>query len=688
MPSSQEAWGIDVGTTALKAIKLRREGDKVYLEAMEVVEHSGFLSEPDADRKEIVGESLAKFIEKHPLRGERVFISASGASSFARFVKLPPVEPRRIPEIVKFEAIQQIPFPLDQVIWDYHPFQSPESPDVEIGIFAIKTDILGALLADFRALGVTVHGVQVAPLCVYNALLFEDKGKDKGTIVIDIGADHTDLIIMDQGRLWMRNINLGGNSFTESLAKTYRLQFRKSEELKKTAATNKFARQIFQALRPTFADIVAEIQRSVGYFNSSHRESRLEQIIGMGNSFRLPNLQKYLEQYLGMEVHRLDSFAKIEAPETRLAAGLSEQALGMPVAYGLALQGVGLGTITTNLLPIEIARQMLWRSKTPWFAATAALFVLGTATAGARYMMDSSAYYNSMHSPAIARDNQVIARVSGWQRQYTGINNTYHANVKRIDFFKNLMNRRPIWPLIYQTFYSSLPQAETSLAAKRKNWKIVLQSIQSTFQANLSPLTGSPAVPAVPGQPAAGVVQPSMTGSGYEVVVTGYTPYNPPLRILEHFRDTIKAAAGLKSDLPFHIVIPSGSLHEARIADIVGAGGGSGTAGLGFSPWGTTRGQFSSVFLPDYLPKVKATPENSQPTAPGGFNNGMPGGGVFPPGMPGGFPGGMPGGFGGGGNFGGGGQSGTATLGVIDPNTKKSLLHATAFRMTFLIYLR
>ena len=350
-----------------------------------------------------------------------------------------------------------------------------------------------------------------------------------------------------------------------------------------------------------------------------------------------------------------------------------------PVAYGLALQGVGLGTITTNLLPIEIARQMLWRSKTPWFAATAALFVLGTATAGARYMMDSSAYYNSMHSPAIARDNQVIGRVSRWQQEYTGINNTYHANVKRIDFFKNLMDRRSIWPQIYQTFYSSLPQAQASLAAKRKNWTIVLQSIQSTYQTNLSPLTGAAPGPAAPGRSAAGVAPAPMAGNGYEVVVTGYTPYDPPLRILEHFRDTIKDAAGLKSNLPFYIVIPSGSLHEARISDIVGTGGGSGTAGLGFSPWGATRGQFSSVFLPDYLPKVKTAPANNEATPPAGFNGGIPGGGAFPPG----FPGGMPGGF-----QGGGGQSDNTTLGVIDPNTKKSLLHATAFKMTFLIYLR
>ena len=237
MAGTQVAWGIDIGTTALKAMKLRREGDKLELLALDVIDHERFLTEVDVDRKEVVGQTLRKFLDRNPiLHREKVFVSSPGSTSFSRFVKLPPVDPKRIPDIVQFEAIQQIPFPLDQVNWDYQTFQSADSPDVEIGIFAIKKDLVTQLLNDFQLAGVTVHGVQISPLAVYNAMVYEGRLKDKGTIVLDIGADHTDLIIMDQGRLWLRTINLGGNSFTEALAKSFLQSFRRAEELKKKRA--------------------------------------------------------------------------------------------------------------------------------------------------------------------------------------------------------------------------------------------------------------------------------------------------------------------------------------------------------------------------------------------------------------------------------------------------------------------
>ena len=46
-------------------------------------------------------------------------ISVSGQSGLARFIKLPPVEAEKIPDIVRYEARQQIPFDLNDVIWDY-----------------------------------------------------------------------------------------------------------------------------------------------------------------------------------------------------------------------------------------------------------------------------------------------------------------------------------------------------------------------------------------------------------------------------------------------------------------------------------------------------------------------------------------------------------------------------------------
>ena len=674
MASSQSAWGIDVGTTAIKAIKLRREGTQVFLEAMEVIPHSRFLSEPDVDRREIVRESLTHFLERYPMRGERVFVGAPGSTSFSRFVKLPPVEVRKIPEIVRFEAIQQIPFPLDQVNWDYHSFRNPDSPDVEIGIFAIKADVVSTILADFQSLGIAVHGLQLAPLAVYNAVTFEGKGADKGTIFLDIGADHSDMIVVDQGRVWLRNINLGGNSFTESLAKSFRFTFEKAEDLKRTAVTSKYARQIFQAMRPTFADLVAEIQRSIGFYNASHRESRVEQIVGMGNLFRLSNLQKYLQQYLGMEVARLDGFAKIEVADAKMAAGLSDQALGMGVAYGLALQGVGLATIDTNLLPTAIARQMVWRKKYPWFAATAALFVLGTAAAAARYSMDSSAFRASINTTELQQAKRQIAAEAALHNQYDSISNTYKSNVAKISYYLNLGQKRQLWPRIIQTLYQSLPQAMKKKPTDVKDasdWKIVIQSVASSYHASLSGQTGGGTNTS--SSPMASR-RGALAGPGFQLVISGYTPYRNWGQILQVFQDRLGKLGGSAAKKPFVMVIVKGSLQFERIGDLESGGGGQNSGTLGFVPWGSQLGPFADEFLPRFLPKQSGTtipvrrshPNFQQENNFSGFSRGA-------------------GPFGAGGLIAGNGNS-RKIHGAINPDSGKSLNNATAFQMVVNVY--
>src|SRR3954468_21907798 len=108
MASAKFAWGIDVGNRALKAVKLVREADGLRIDDFEVIEHETVLSNAGDNRESLVQSALANFVQRHPFRGGQVAIGVSGQSSFARFIKLPPVEPKKIPEIVRFEAIQQI----------------------------------------------------------------------------------------------------------------------------------------------------------------------------------------------------------------------------------------------------------------------------------------------------------------------------------------------------------------------------------------------------------------------------------------------------------------------------------------------------------------------------------------------------------------------------------------------------
>jgi type IV pilus assembly protein PilM len=564
MAGTQVSWGLDVGTTSLKAIKLARSGEKVTIEAFDVVEHDKFLSEPDIDRDAIIRTSLAKFLERNPVRRDQLFVGVPGSQTFARFVKLPPVEPKKIPEIVKFEAIQQVPFPLDQVNWDYQTFQSPESPDVEVGIFAMKKELVAQVLSNFQAHKLTTSGVQMSPLAVFNAVEFDQMTDSKGTVVLDIGAEHTDLIFIDHGRLWLRTINIGGNNFTDALAKSFRLSFNKAEELKKTAATSKYARQVYQSMRPVFADLVVEIQRSIGFYNSSHRDSRLERVVGMGNPFKLPNLQKYLAQNLSMEVIRIESFKKATS-EGKIAAGLNEHILGMPAAYGLALQGLDLAEINTNLLPIEIAREMLWRKKRPWFIAAAALIAVGVGAAGFRTLeIDMPAFANATASPEHKANEAGISAINSFKQIYGSIPNTYDADKIQALQFVNLSNDRAIWPNIIHDIISALPQNEKSNAKSllspnvHDHRAIIIKSIDAQYANNVDAAEAAAAAALIAGgvsAPAAGSATPAaaaagaaasgpITGNrGFVITIKGYTPLTDHGQARNLIRDYLKTIA-------------------------------------------------------------------------------------------------------------------------------------------------
>src|SRR5436190_13954625 len=382
MASARFAWGIDIGNRALKAIKLVRDGDGLRSDDVEVIEHEQVLSNSGDNRDSLIQTALANFAQRHVTKGGVVAIGVSGQASFARFIKLPPVERNKIPSIVKFEAIQQIPFPLDQVEWSYQLFRQPDSPDVEVGIFAMRKELVNQQIKFFSDMQMDVQVVQMSPLAVYNAMYYDNRLADGTTMILNLGAENADLIIADGESVWLRSVPIGGNNFTEALVKAFKLNFAKAEDLKRNAQTSKYARQIFQAMRPIFADLVAEIQRSIGFYSSVHRDSRIKKIVALGNTFRLPTLQKYLQQNLQMDVERLDAFHAGAPDDGRLAAVLNDNIASMAGAYGLALQAMGQGKIQSSLLPQEIRKAKIWREKTKWFAIAATIFLAG---AGVKY---------------------------------------------------------------------------------------------------------------------------------------------------------------------------------------------------------------------------------------------------------------------------------------------------------------
>jgi len=417
MAGAKAIWAIDIGQCALKALHARLSGDVIEVDNFITIEHEQILSQPDADEPALIRGTLKKLVSKADLGRDPIILSVPGHRSFARFSKLPPVEPKKIPAIVDYEAKQQIPFGIDEVVWDYQVFRASDGPDIEVGIFAIKQSLIAQYLDYFRELNLTPIVVQTAPVALYNACLFEGMMGSDAVIIADVGAQNTNFLIAEGHRLWLRNIPIGGNNFTESLQKSFKLNFTKAEQLKRTAATSKYARAVFQSMRPVFSDLSAEFQRSVGFYTSVNREAEVQKVYALGNAFRLPGLLKFLQQNVGMPVERVETFGKL-----KLAGGLNEvefneNLLSFGVAYGLAVQGLGQAKVETDLMPPEVAKEAVWRGKKYWFGAAAACLVLAAGVVWLKGAGDSSkiASDRQEHEPRI---KQVVDKYDRYLREY------------------------------------------------------------------------------------------------------------------------------------------------------------------------------------------------------------------------------------------------------------------------------
>lgn len=404
--ASGSVWGIDIGQCALKALRCRAHDDpkKIVAEAFDYIEYPKILSQPGSDPAELIKDALKQFLSRNVVVGDRVAISVSGQAGLARFIKLPPVETKKIPDIVRYEARQQIPFDLNDVVWDYQRMgggsvEEGFALETEIGLFAMKRDAVFRALEPFLRLDIEVDIVQLTPLVLYNLVLFDQLGDlppadeydpdnpPESVVIVSMGTDATDLVITNGYRVWQRSIPIGGNHFTKALTRELKLTFAKAEHLKRNATAAADPKAVFQAMKPVFNDLLTELQRSIGYFCNLDRAAKIGRVVALGNAMRLPGLRRYLSQSLGFEIEKMEAYRNLIGPQVVAAPTFQENLLSFGVTYGLALQGLGKSGVHTNLLPHEIINDRLIRRKKPWAVAAAAAIVLGCGVSFAAYSL-------------------------------------------------------------------------------------------------------------------------------------------------------------------------------------------------------------------------------------------------------------------------------------------------------------
>jgi len=375
MDKYPKAWGLDIGHSSIKAVKLQRSGTTVTV--------LGYTIEPitvaeGGDRDEAVIKAMQAMALREDFGQDPVLCALSGRQVLTRSVNIPVLNAAKVDRMVELEAQQQIPGDFNEIEWGYHATPSASGDSMDVALFAVKRDLVQELIAKSKAAGINLVGVSVSSLALYNFVRYDQSFPDDETVIIlDVGAENTDLVCYQGESLWMRTLAMSGNDITKAFMKKFRVSFEEAETLKRQTSDSKQADKIIKVIEASLNELTAEVQRSLGFYKSQSPNAKLDNMVISGSTFRLPGLPEYLAERLRYTINILEDLDQI-----KVASGLERehflhdlQSLG--VAMGLALQATGVAKANVNLMPSTMQLQRVLNTKR--WAALAAIGVLAIA---------------------------------------------------------------------------------------------------------------------------------------------------------------------------------------------------------------------------------------------------------------------------------------------------------------------
>jgi len=362
-------------------------------------------------------KELAKSLK---LAKQKTAYSLSGQSVFVRFVKLPPLEEENVEELVRFEAQQNVPFPIDEVVWDWEALKSG-GIETEVVLVAIKSDSLNDLNEVVAETGLGTRLVDAAPTALYNALRYNYPDLQESTLLLDIGAKTSNLIYAEGEKFFTRSVPVGGASLTSAIAKDYNISFAEAENTKITsglvALGGGHAAQLDEAtaalgtlIRNGLTRLTAEVARTTQLFRSQHGGSAPTKVLLAGGGANLPYMKEFLEEKLNLPVEIFNPLQRISVGSGVDVEALGAQAHMLGEVVGLGLRASDKATINIDLVPEVVqAERDITRRKPALIAAAALLlgglalwpvFNLLTAAKGEALIKDSETQEQALIGPA------------------------------------------------------------------------------------------------------------------------------------------------------------------------------------------------------------------------------------------------------------------------------------------------
>ena len=420
----------------------------------------------ESTREAAMLKGLQEALAEKSFESRNVNICAPGYHTFSKFVKLPPVDTSKVTQIIQYEAQQNVPFPLEEVVWDYQILGAAASGELEVLLVAIKSDIVEGLFRTADKAGLRLQLVDVSPAALCNAFRYNYGDLEGCTMLLDIGAKTSNLLFFEKGNVYSRGINIGANAITQDFAKESKLGYDDAEKLKieegfvslggayeepenpHQAAISKIARQVLTRLH-------IQVNQTIQFYRGQQGGSPPDRLFLSGGATSMPYTAQFFSEKLNLPVEYFNPLRNLQIDESLSREELAKVAHSLGEAVGLGLRNLAHCPVELNLMPKSSLKRQEFNQKKPYLVASVFCLILVVFAFGWFYEQVATEKQKALDKLKPTVDQLKLAD----QKTKDGV-----AALKRIqaeaDNYFEWMEERQYWGALLTTFRDSLVSVE------------------------------------------------------------------------------------------------------------------------------------------------------------------------------------------------------------------------------------
>ncbi len=489
-------------------------------------------------RTQIVA-ALREMMGELRIKGGTVNYTVAEESIFTRFVKLPPIDDEKIERIISFEAQQNVPFPIDEVVWDYQVVGGGTDKQIQVILVAIKADLIEEINGAVEETGLRTYIVDLATMALYNAFRHNYTDLSGCSLLVDIGARTTNLLFIEPGKIFTRSVPVGGSSVTSAIAKEFNEPFAAAEFRKRRDGSigggasaeplDADVARVSKIVRNTMTRLYAELMRSISHYGAQQQGNPPERVFLSGGGASTPCIQEFFHEKLELPIEFFNPLRNVSIADS---AGVEEilrstHLLGEPV--GLALRAVTDCPMELNLCPASVVGRQELEKRRPFLIATAACIILGLLGWGAYYACAAHIIRHTAErvQQKVVAMKRIESQVNEVRKQTTALDSLATPLIAAI-------NDRSFWAQIIEELNVRLPKEDIWIT------ELVATSGGTPFgvsDARMLRAETNPASTPSPSRPDLVPAEPAIDG----LLVRGLYLFNPKQQevVVDYFRNLV-----------------------------------------------------------------------------------------------------------------------------------------------------